>query len=146
MVKLITYFYEGDLNKMDKSPTPNDECEGVLNVSMDVLRPTFRFRVNEPITFNYAYVPDLGRYYFVERVKQDGNICSVDLRVDVLNTYKEQIRQLTINLSESENGNKFLSTRNTPHITKPTLHRIEFPNDLLSEEGTMVMITIKGTE
>ena len=42
--------------------------------------------------YNYAYIPQLHRYYWVEHISEViGSMCTLTLRVDVLMTYKPDI-------------------------------------------------------
>ena len=44
------------------------------------------------IGFNYAYIPDFNRYYFVRDIVMESNvICSISLEVDALASWKSQI-------------------------------------------------------
>ena len=148
MIDIKTYNYTGERNRVDKTAllTATGDYTGVLNASFDVLRPVVRFRVNTPVTFNYAQIPVLGnRFYFVDNIKQDGNICSVTFSVDVLHTYKDSIKTLTGTLVQGENIDKYVSVRNEVYDTRPQVKRFDFPNTgLFNETGNIIMVTIKG--
>lgn len=147
MIKIQTYNYTGERNRVDKTDylTGTTDYEGVLNAQFDVLRPVVRFRTNTPVTFNYAYIESLGRYYFVDNIKQDGNVCSVSFSVDVLHTYKDKIKQLQAVLVEGENVNGYASNRNNVYDTRPKTERLEFSeNKEFKDTGNIIMVTIKG--
>lgn len=147
MIKLQTYNYTGERNRVDKTDylTNTTDFEGVLNAQFDVLRPVVRFRTNTPVTFNYAYIESLGRFYFVDNIKQDGNVCSVSFSVDVLHTYKDKIKQLQAVLVEGKNVNGYASNRNNVYDTRPKTERLEFSeNKEFKDTGNIIMVTIKG--
>lgn len=48
--------------------------------------------------FNYAYIPDFNRYYFIDDIVSDGHLWSYSLRVDILGTYKSTISASTLYL------------------------------------------------
>ena len=148
MIVINTYNYTGERNRVDKTAllTATGDYEGVLNALFDVLHPVVRFRVNAPVTFNYAQIPILGnRYYFVDNIKQDGNICTVTFSVDVLFTYKDSIKKLRGTLIRGENTDRYVSVRNPVYDARPHIKRLDFPNDgLFNETGDIVMVTIKG--
>ena len=148
MIDIKTYNYTGERNRVDKTAllTVTGDYTGVLNASFDVLHPVVRFRVNTPVTFNYAQIPVLGnRFYFVDCIKQDGNICSVTFSVDVLHTYKDSIKTLTGTLVQGENTDKYISVRNDIYDVRPQIKRFDFPNTgLFNETGNIIMVTIKG--
>ena len=145
MIKIKTYIYNGKPNEVNKTLQENEEYTGVLNATFNVLTPVVRFRTRTPVTFNYVYIESLNRYYFVSEKQQDGDICTVRLRVDVLFTYKDIILNSSATLVKGGNANKFVSNRNNVYDVRPKTKKINFPNTgLLNETGTIVMVTLKG--
>lgn len=145
MIKIKTFVYNGKPNEVNKTLQANEEYTGVLNATFNVLSPVVRFRTRTPVTFNYVYIESLNRYYFVSEKRQDGDICTVHLRVDVLFTYKDIILNSSATLTKSENGNKYLSNRSNVVDVRPNIRKLDFPNkELLNETGSIIMVTIKG--
>lgn len=145
MIKIKTFIYNGKPNEVNKTLQENEEYTGVLNVTFNVLTPVVRFRTRTPVSFNYVFIESLNRYYFVSEIQQDGDICTVRLRVDVLFTYKDIILNSTATLTKSENGNKYLSNRSNVFDVRPNIKKVDFPNkNLLNTEGQIIMVTIKG--
>lgn len=145
MIKIKTFVYDGKPNEVNKTLQENEEYTGVLNATFNVLSPVVRFRTRTLVTFNYVYIESLDRYYFVSEKQQDGDICTVHLRVDVLFTYKDIILNSSATLVKGDNVNKFVSNRNNVYDVRPKTKKINFPNTgLLNETGTVVMVTLKG--
>ena len=145
MIKIKTFIYDGKPNAVNKTLQENEEYTGVLNATFNVLTPVVRFRTRTPVSFNYVYIESLNRYYFVSELNQDGDICTVRLRVDVLQTYKEKILASSATLTKGNNINKFVSNRTNIYDVRPKTKKINFPNTgLLNETGTVIMITLKG--
>lgn len=145
MIKIKTFVYDGKPNEVNKTLQENEEYTGVLNATFNVLSPVVCFRTRTPVTFNYVYIESLNRYYFVSEKRQDGDICTVHLRVDVLFTYKDIILNSSATLVKGDNVNKFVSNRNNVYDVRPKTKKINFPNTgLLNETGTVVMVTLKG--
>lgn len=145
MIKIKTFVYDGKPNEVNKTLQENEEYTGVLNATFNVLTPVVRFRTRTPVTFNYVYIESLNRYYFVSEKHQDGDICTVRLRVDVLFTYKDIILNSSATLIKGDNVNKFVSNRTNIYDVRPKTKKINFPNTgLLNETGTVVMVTLKG--
>lgn len=147
MIKIKTFNFDDKPNEVNKTLQENEEYTGVLNSTVNILEPVIRFRSNNVVTFNYVYIESLQRYYFVSEIRQDGDICTVRLRVDVLFTYKDIILNSTATLTKSENGNKYLSNRSNVVDVRPNVRKLDFPNkELLNETGSIVMVTIKGNK
>ncbi len=145
MIKIKTFIYDGKPNAVNKTLQENEEYTGVLNATFNVLTPVVRFRTRTPVSFNYVYIESLNRYYFVSEKQQDGDICTVRLRVDVLQTYKEKILASSATLTKGENVNKYLSNRSNVVDVRPQFRKLDFPNkELINETGSIIMVTIKG--
>lgn len=145
MIKIKTFIYDGKPNAVNKTLQANEEYTGVLNATFNVLTPVVRFRTRTPVSFNYVYIESLNRYYFVSELNQDGDICTVRLRVDVLQTYKEKILASSATLTKGTNVNKYLSNRSNVVDVRPNIRKLDFPNkELINETGSIIMVTIKG--
>lgn len=147
MIKIKTFIYDGKPNKVNKTLQENEEYTGVLNSTVNVLTPVVRFRTRTPVNFNYVYIDSLNRYYFVSEISQDGDICTVRLKVDVLHTYKDKILASSGTLTKGENVNKYVSNRSDVVDLRPNIRKVDFPNkELLNETGSIIMVTIKGNK
>lgn len=145
MVKIKTFNYDGKPNEVNKTLQENSVYTGLLNDSFNVLTPVVRFRTRTPVNFNYVYIDSLNRYYFVSEISQDGDVCTVRLKVDVLMTYKDKILASSATLTKGENVNKYLSNRSNVVDVRPQIRKLDFPNkNLINETGSIIMITIKG--
>lgn len=56
--------------------------------------------------FNYAYIPDFGRYYYVDPPELDGKEDIFALHVDVLMSYSNDIKNSNVIASRSNFNNK----------------------------------------
>lgn len=140
-----TYNYNGEPNRVNKTLQENEEYTGVLNSTVNILEPVIRFRTTNVVTFNYVYIESLHRYYFVSEIQQNGDICTVYLRTDVLMTYKDKILDSVGTLTKGTNVNKYASNRENNYDLRPKLKKLDFPNTgLFSDKDNIIMVTIKG--
>ena len=140
-----TYNYNGEPNRVNKTLQENEEYTGVLNSTVNILEPVIRFRTTNIVTFNYVYIESLHRYYFVSEIQQNGDICTVYLRTDVLMTYKDKILDSIGTLTKGANVNKYASNRENNYDLRPKLKKLNFPNTgLFSDRDNIIMVTIKG--
>lgn len=93
--------------------------------------------------FNYVYVSSTGRYYYVDTIEYTHKGFEVTCSVDVLMTYREQIKQLQATLIYGT-GNEYYSGNDTEYDIRPTVTKYDYPQQPLKATGSIVMITIKG--
>ena len=86
------------LSKRDNStkrPTGNGtEFSCIIKSGSGILHPTITLdlgKTSDPSQYNYAYIPNFGRYYFIEEWYFDRALWTASLKVDVLATYKTEI-------------------------------------------------------
>lgn len=141
------YSYNGHPNTVNKQLDVFVAIEGDLRQTFDVLHPTVVIRKKPRPTFNYCYIPSLGRYYFVDRVSFEGNNAyRLSLRVDVLKTYENEILAATGRVRESDTPDPYISNRETVYKRTPNFEKVEFSKTgLLNENGGIIMVTLKGT-
>lgn len=79
-------------NKTNKTLTNATVLTGDFREETGLLSPVFRVEGMQNRSFNYAYIPDFNRYYYIEEYRSLGhNILELQLKVDVLMSYKTSI-------------------------------------------------------
>jgi len=76
-----------------------------INIKRDssFIRLTVDLKYTSLIDFNYAYIPDLNRYYFVTDFENLTNdIVRIELEIDVLMTYKSLIMASNLHITTGE--------------------------------------------
>ena len=76
------------------------------------MSPVIRFETDQVMRYNYAYIPELQRYYAVDTISvtYDG-LYDVSFSVDVLMSFRGHILQLPVIVdkqSESRNGDEYI--------------------------------------
>lgn len=148
MSKIQLYKYDGMNNTINKKLgsfiSMNGDFRGVFNT----FRPSITIRVKELPTYNYCFIPDLNRYYFIDNVTFLGNSTyELSLKVDVLKSYETLILQASGTVTNSDTPDKYISNRNSVYSMKPNFIKLDFPNTkLFNDEGKIIMITLKGSE
>ena len=103
-------------NKVDKKwwDYPDDSGDlkllklssGTLRESSSLINPVVSFEWDSHIApnFNYVYIPSFNRYFFVNDISfVMNNLWVMRLSVDVLNTYKDNIKSLDAFVDRQEN-------------------------------------------
>lgn len=79
-----------------------------LTEQNDILYPTLCLDYDSSVLtsgFNYVYIPDFKRYYFINGITCDnGKRIYIHCGIDVLNTYKDGIKAASANVIRSESA------------------------------------------
>ena len=91
-VKLYTLSKRDNSTKQPSSTGTQYDC--ILKHGSGILNPVISLNLgltSDPSTYNYAYIADFGRYYFIEEWYFEDALWTASMKVDVLATYKTQI-------------------------------------------------------
>lgn len=134
-------------NRVVKVLTDEKQLSGELRDQTSVLNPSIRIESADNIsTYNYAYISEFGRYYYItDIVSVRTNCWVVSLRCDVLMSYKDEIQNLNVILNNTqETGlSNYLSSPNWVSLVKTKTDIKAFPSGL-SEQGEFILITAGG--
>ena len=103
-----TYRFLGDSRKIDKTLTlvrtySNADIVGDMSIQSPIISLQLD-SFTDVINFNYIYIPELRRYYYVENstIREDGFV-QIQCRVDVLKSFKTDILDSTQYVDRQEN-------------------------------------------
>lgn len=93
-------------NRVVKTLTDEKQLSGELRNQTSVLNPSIRIESADNIsTYNYAYIPEFGRYYYITDITSVRTNCwIISLRCDVLMSYSAQIKALRPIIEREEIG------------------------------------------
>lgn len=103
---IILYKCSCEVNVVDKSQHMKLKriLEGTFRDSVSVSNVTVRVENNGDVDFNYAFIPEFNRYYFIDDIIVVNNkLADLVLTVDVLMTYKKGIYGLKCFVERNEN-------------------------------------------
>ena len=90
-------------NKLNKNVGVARSLEGTLREPSSIIDPVILIETS-PTGFNYMYIPDFKRYYYIVNVTSVRNgLVEVAGHVDVLKTYANEIRGFTAIIQRQEN-------------------------------------------
>jgi hypothetical protein len=122
------YVNQSEKNRLDKTLVSAFNLNGELKEDCSIIDPVIKIvgDVSSMASVNYMYIPSFGRYYFINNVISINNeICEVHAHVDVLSTYKNEIRAQRAVVSRQEkkwnlylNDGVFKTYQNPYIITK----------------------------
>lgn len=90
---MICTFYNvlDDERKINKTLTNSHQTTCDIINATNIINPSIIVD-SAYINYNYVYINDLHRYYFVDNVAISNNMIVIQLRIDVLYTYKDIIK------------------------------------------------------
>lgn len=122
------YVNQSEKNRLDKTLVSAFNLNGELKEDCSIIDPVIKIvsDVSTMASVNYLYIASFGRYYFINNVISINNdICEVHAHVDVLSTYKDEIRAQRAVVSRQEkkwnlylNDGVFKTYQNPYIITK----------------------------
>lgn len=140
------YKNHSEKNKIGKSLTGEVTYSGSLRDETSVINPVILLEAENLSQYNYAYIPQFHRYYFIrDIVSVRTGLWRVTLDVDVLESYKTGIKNLNVILSDSETdgAQNYLNGAQWVSKVKAKTDIIKFSNGL-RENGTYILITAGG--
>lgn len=79
--------------KLVKDLTDGITLVGTLRAQSSVMSPTFTIQDISVVGYNYCYIPDFGRWYYINGIDAlRANLYELSLGIDVLMTYAAEIR------------------------------------------------------
>lgn len=105
-MKIVLYKNESEPIRVDKSLTKIAEVEGCLRKETSLLRPSFAIELSSNLigNVNYAYVEEFNRFYFVDNPESiRTGLWLFPMKVDVISTYKADIRNNYAIIGRNEN-------------------------------------------
>lgn len=106
------YYNESDDRVINKSLISGTTLEGQARGEVNIMSPVVRFESNEVMRYNYAYIPELQRYYTINDINiyREG-IYDVSFSVDVLMSFRDHILQLPVIVDKQTmdaNGDEYI--------------------------------------
>lgn len=103
---ITLYSNISEYNAVNKSITELTTLTGTLREESSIIDPVITISdIDSYIgSMNYAYIPEFNRYYFITNVESvRNNLWRVSFHVDVLYTYREQIKSNSAIIERNEN-------------------------------------------
>lgn len=143
----VEFFYNcSDARVINKRLLKDDlnTFEGVPRDEVDVMNPIIRFDDNRILRYNYAYIPDLQRYYTIEtRNAYREGLWDITFAVDVLMSFRRDIMDLAVVVDKQsmvENGNEYIDDGSlvSENVMFQTVYN--FPEGF-NDNGEYILIT-----
>ena len=122
------------------------EFVGSLRGESSVVSPTILIEMTNPSQYNYCFIPDFNRYYFITDITSvRTNLWRISCSVDVLMSYQSQLLNLDVivGADTAPDEEKYMSGDDWLTTVKTKTDVINFPAGLL-DSGEYILITSGG--
>jgi len=144
-MQITMYKNFSDNNVISKTLGQPITLTGNLRNESNVINPNIRIEVDNPALYNYAYIPEFGRYYYITDMRSiRTNLWELSMHVDVLMSFADAIRALPVIVSNAENDSeRYISGGQWVANVKNKTDIISFSSGLL-QNGEFILITAGG--
>lgn len=142
------YFYQNtsEQNKLNKELVFCCYLEGTLKEQTSITNPIITIEIDDPISYNYAYIPQFGRYYYIVEVMSVRNkLWQITFRCDVLMSFRDSILNsyAIVHHTEETEITDYMDSDIWKTLVKTKTDIINFPYGLL-DSGEYILITAGG--
>ena len=129
-------------NTIGKTLTDEQTFDITFKDTFDILNPVILLKSSTPILKNYAYLPELARYYFITSTQvQPNKIYRLYLECDVLESFKADILASKGLVTRAGEGNSFFDGGLYSEVRKEfTIYESELEIPYKEE---VVLVTVK---
>lgn len=145
-MEIILYVTGSEKNAIFKDLQNGIELSGTLRNESSVINPSFLMEIDNPSQYNYCFIPEFNRYYFITDIVSIRNdIWRINCAVDVLMSYQEQLLNLDVivNNNTSPDTEMYKMGEQWQALVKTKTDVINFPSGLL-DNGEYILITSGG--
>ena len=147
-VNVTLYRNRSEVNKLDKILENEYSVPGILRDGSSITNPNITIEDDSSIiNYNYAYIEDFNRYYFIENIT---SICAglwnVQFRVDVLMSFKSEILECyaTIDHTQENEITNYMDSGIWSKLVKDKTDIINFSGSSFLDSGEYILITAGG--
>lgn len=144
---ITLYYNHSENNVINKDKASARVLTGTLREETSITNPVFIIESDATIVnYNYAYIPDFSRYYFITDITSVRNgLWRITLRCDVLESFADDILSSSCVIDHSTNvgTNDYLNSDTWVSTVKDKTDIIQFSSGL-SNSGEYILITAGG--
>ena len=105
-MNISLYYNKSESNQVGKKLQDKLTLSGTFRDEAEVVNPVVTIQHKNPVNFNYAYIPQFSRYYFINGMTAvRNNFWRLELNVDVLESFKEYFMNLNCIIDKYEGDN-----------------------------------------
>lgn len=111
-MEVVFYYNLSDARCINKELVEGETFIGQMRDEVSIMNPTIRFDTDQIMRYNYAYIPELQRYYSIDDITvfRQG-VTDVTMSVDVLMSFRRDILNTIAVVDKQamqENGDEYI--------------------------------------
>lgn len=137
------YINTSDPKAVDKTLTGEISINGIARDPVDVVNPVIEYeRGNTDISgYNYAYIQDFNRWYFMSVTDDSYNMHTLNLHCDALTTAKTYLRARSATITRNEGlYNSYLNDENFKAYAYKNIVTKAFPTAIAGD--SIILMTV----
>lgn len=145
-MEIILYITSSEKNAINKQLQSGVTLSGTLRNESSVINPSIVIQIDNPSQYNYCYIPDFNRYYFItDIISVRNDLWRLKCNVDVLMSFQSQILNLDVIVSDNSlpDTETYMNGDQWQTLVKTSTYVINFPSGLL-DNGEYILITSGG--
>ena len=147
-MNIVLYKTTSKPNTINKNKSLIKTIAGNTLEPLSVINPSIKIKIdNTVLTSNYVYIANFNRYYYIKNYIINNGFMTLELTVDVLESFKTDILAYNGIIERQEyDYNLYLDDNEISAYSKPLIDYVNFPNSPLSAnvatgEKKFVLIT-----
>ena len=146
-MKIILYNTTDNNNVINKVLKDSTEFEIKFKDKTDIMKPVVLLHSETDVNFNYAYMENFKRFYFIESIEIfPNNIYSLSLTCDVLESFKDEILKSSGYISQqNENINPYYNADYETEVKKE-VDLYESDTEINVDEKSIILVTVGGVK
>lgn len=145
-MEIRLYVNSSEKNQIGKLLSSELILSGSLRDTSSIINPIILIQADNISNYNYVYIAEFNRYYFMQNIISiRAGLWQIELSVDVLESFKNEIKKLSVILKNTEvtGLTKYISGGVWQTNVKETTTIKSFPSGL-NDEGEFILITAGG--
>lgn len=132
-------------NVLDKILSNETTIAGTLKEGCDVLNPSIIVQYYPNIfNYNYCYIAEFKRYYFVTGIRYVGKTIELQFKVDVLKSHSVSIKNSVGTISRGNKGSVYLNDARIQNTAQHTLTHRKIGAGF--QKSDVYVVTVAGSE
>ena len=137
------YITTSDPKCVDKQLTGEISINGVARDPVDVVNPIIEYERGETDIsgYNYAYIEDFGRWYFMSVTADSYNMLTLNMHCDALSTSKSYLRARNATITRNQRlYNSYLNDPEFPSYAYTNIVTKAFPTPVTGD--SIILMTV----